>query len=273
MNKDNIDLEELEKNIEDGEQIYLQALKKKFVYGFLIICSVILMLKIPKSFWLIPSNFTNEKLDAYSEPVMDMIPENIKATDLKNRNDYIKLQQIKSLKNREKYYILPLAKYSITARIKAKNKFFFNQSVFDKIALVDYGLVFGDMAKPEYFPKIYSYSREQLTGARELLTAFDKKYYYQLKDKNTYLHHHASHTHVIPANRRVMSALNAAQCGQTIKLEGYLVDVYDKYYKRFAMSSLSLKDSNESSRGHNKGGGSCEVMYVNKVQIGRKVFK
>ena len=52
-----------------------------------------------------------------------------------------------------------------------------------------------------------------------------------------------------------------------------MVDIYDRNFNRFAMTSLSLTDQNESSRGYGKGGGSCEVMYVNRVQIGKKVFE
>ena len=61
---------------------------------------------------------------------------------------------------------------------------------------------------------------------------------------------HVSHTHAIPATKNVKKALNAIQKGQVVKLDGYLVDVFDNRYDRFAMSSLSLSDENESSRGY-----------------------
>ena len=220
MDEEHVYINDFDRELSKSNYIYTKLLKQKLIYFLIIVCVAICILKIPKTFWLIPSHFSNEKLNPYTEPVMIMIPENIQATNLKKPEDYFKLEQIKSLKNRKIYYILPLAEYSITARIKAKNRFFYNQSVFDKVALIDYGFAFGDMAKDEYFSKIYSYSREQLSGARSLLISFEKKYYKELKDKNKYLWHHTSHTHVIPANRKIMKALKATKYGQTIKLEG-----------------------------------------------------
>lgn len=273
MDNNSLGIDDFEKIMAEGEAAYRRELKFKFTIGFILLSFVIILLLIPKTFWIIPSSFTKEKLNPYAEPVLIFNKENILATNMRKKSDFEKLVKIKSLKNKDTYYILPLAYYSLTGRLNAKNKFFFNQSIFDKIALVDFGIVWGDMAKDEYFPKIYSYSREQLSGARELLTSFKREYYNELKEKYHYLYHHSSHTHVIPANKNVMKALNAVKIGQTLKIEGYLVDVYDSSRRRFAMSSLSLTDWNENSRGHGKGGGACEVMYVTKVQIGSKVFE
>lgn len=266
-------IDEFEKIMAEGEAAYRQEMKFKFIIGFFLLSVFIIFTFIPKSFWLIPSSFTKEKLNPYGEPTLIYNRENILATDLKKKSDFEKLIEIKSVKNNDTYYILPLAQYSLTGRLNAKNKFFFNQSLFDKVALVDFGIIWGDMAKDEYFPKIYSYSREQLSGARELLISFKREYYDELRPKLRYLLTHGSHTHVIPANKKVMKALNAVELGQTFKIEGYLVDVYDFSKRRFAMSSLSLSDFNETSRGHGKGGGACEVMYVTKVQIGSKIFE
>ena len=179
-----------------------------------------------------------------------------------------KLIKIKSLKNGKDYYIMPLAEYSISARIKEKNKFFYLQWEIDNLALVDYGTVWGDMAKNEFFNKLYGHSNQSVLG-RMLVFNFKDRYYDSLRYKYDYMLSHVSHTHAIPANRNVKKALNAIREGQTVKLDGYLVDVFDRNFRRFAMSSLSLTDTNESARG----GGACEVMYVTKVQVGNKIFE
>ena len=113
----------------------------------------------------------------------------------------------------------------------------------------------------------------EIIGARQLSFGIDEKYYDEMKDKREYMRNHVSHTHVIPANKNIRKAINVTRYGQIIKIDGYLVDVFDSTKHRIAMSSLSLSDINETSRGHGQGGGACEVMYVNKVQIGNKIFK
>ena len=57
-----------------------------------------------------------------------------------------------------------------------------------------------------------------------------------------------------------------------IKLKGYLVDVKANG-RIIAYTSLSRTDSNKSSRGANKGGGACEIMYVEEVQIGNRIYR
>lgn len=273
MEEKRVSIDEFEKCIARGEAEYKSVLIFKLIKFIFLSACVIAFFMVPKTFWLIPSHYTKEKLNPYSEPVMIKNWSNISATDLKRREDYSKLVKIKSLvKNRKTFYILPLAEYSITGRIKAKNRIFLVQTLFDDVALLDYGLTWGDMAKDKYFKKIRAHSME-IIGARQLSFGIDRKYYNEMKDMYPYMIKHVSHTHVIPANRNIRKALNASRYGQIVKIEGYLVDVYDSNYRRFAMSSLSLEDSNDSSRGNGKGGGACEVMYVNKIQIGNKIFE
>ncbi len=272
VKKEHVFIDEFEENVKQTDAAYLQLIKNKLIYILVGITIVIIFLMIPKTFWLIPTNKVKEKINPYGDPYLVYIEENLPAAQLKNPNDYFKLKQIKSLANGKLYYILPLADYSLTARVLAKNRFFFEQNEFDKIALVDFGFAWGDMAKDEYFNKIYAYSRQYL-DSRSLLVGFKNEYQSQYRDKFSYLTKHSSHTHVIPSNKKIRSALNALKFGQTVKIEGYLVDVYDSSYKRFAITSLSLSDTDETSRGNGKNGGACEIMYVTKVQIGSKVFE
>ena len=268
-----VSIEEFEQCMAEGESNYRFVLKGQLILFVAICIAIIGFFMIPTTFWLIPSNYTKEELNPYKEPIKIDFPEQIAATNLRNKEDYSRLIKIKSMvKDRKTFYILPLSQYSLTGRIKAKNRIFLIQTIFDDVALLDYGLVWGDMAKNEYFNKIRGHSME-IIGARQLSFGIDEKYYDEMKDKWEYMRNHVSHTHVIPANKNIRKAINATRYGQIIKIEGYLVDVFNSNKKRFAMSSLSLSDINETSRGHGQGGGACEVMYVNKVQIGNKIFK
>ena len=140
---------------------------------------------------------------------------------------------------------------------------------FDKIALIDYGIVWGDLVKDEYFFKLSSNSRKYLNNARGLMVFFSEKYRPQYGHMQNYVNDHFSHTHIIPANNRIMRVLNYARIGQNIKIDGYLVDIFDGNKRRIVMTSISNTDTNESSRG----GGACEVMYVVRVQVGNKIFE
>ena len=265
-------VEDIEQVISDAENRYSQALSNALIKTFGILFVFFIYVTIPKTFWLIPSQIAAKKVNPYQEPIIIENIENIKASDLTKKSDYNKLIKIKSLKNKKSYYLMPLADYSISARLKDKNKFFYLQWDIDNVALVDYGLICGDMARDKYFKKISCNSNQTVMG-RMLVYNFKDKYNFLYRDKIDYLIAHVSHTHIIPANKKIKKALDAVKIGQAVKLDGYLVDVYDDNYFRFAMSSLSLTDTNETSRGHGRGGGACEVMYVTKVQVGRKIFK
>ena len=67
----------------------------------------------------------------------------------------------------------------------------------------------------------------------------------------------------------VMRALSSVKTGDTVKLDGYLVDIYTDKTKLVAKTSLSRTDTDPTSRGS----GACEVMYVKQVQIGNKIYR
>lgn len=272
-NSDKYGIKELEKCMSESKDMYSSYIVHRFLVILMIFVVVLLFLMIPRSFWLIPSKTEKTPLNPYAEPTLNIIDENFNISPNNISKLNTKWILLKNGRKREYIYILPLAEYSITGRITAKNKFFYDKKLFDKYAKIDLGLVWGDMAKQEYFSKLSSRSSKKLDGSRSLMTFFSQKYKPKYGHLSPYLWVHFSHTHVVPANKNVMKALNAARYGQTIKLDGYLIDMYDVSKHRFAMTSLSTSDQNESSRGYQKGGGACEIMYVTSVQIGKKVFK
>ena len=264
-----ISIEEFEKIVNTAENSNTQLLSKNMLKTLVILIIFGIYLLIPKTFWLVPSEYSKEKINTENEPVIIKNEENINASaQIKQNSKNENLIKYKSLKNGETYYLMPLAEYSISAKIKEKNRFFYMQWEIDNVALVDYGLTWGDMAKDFYYKKIYANSNQSVMG-RMLVFNFKKKYYNSLRNKFDYMLTHVSHTHAIPANKNIKKALIAAREGQTIKLDGYLVDVFSNSLRRFAITSLSLSDEGFNN---GRGGGACEIMYVTKVQIGDKVF-
>lgn len=77
-----------------------------------------------------------------------------------------------------------------------------------------------------------------------------------------------SHSHIIPASKSILTALKySAQKGRDVKLEGYLVDIHqsrlDKpevVYPDFITSTV-IGDS------------ACEFIYVDRIQIGFRLFQ
>ena len=269
QNKNKISIDEFEKIVNTAEKDYSNDLAKKIKISIIILAVYCLYMFLPKTIWLIPSSTSNEKLDTSKDPILIENPVNINAVELKHQSDYDKLIKYKSFKNGKTYYIMPLAKYSITARVFEKNTFFYMQWDIDNVSLVDYGFAWGDMAKNEFFGKLYGHSNQDVTG-RRLVYSFKDRYMRSLAYKFNYMKRHTSHTHTIPANKNIKKVLYALKKGQTVKLDGYLVDVYDNKYWRFAKTSLSLEDEGYDTP---RGGGACEVMYVTRVQVGDKVFE
>ena len=207
-----------------------------------------------------PTTSTQEILSVAEEPVQVMLTKD-EATTISRRTD----------KNRV-FNLLPQAKYSITGMLVAKNTNFFLRDVlhsdFDEICLIDFGLVWGEIASKKYVQNNLKFKSVKTLG-------FARQLEYRAKNFNTlphswkYIKTHLSHTHLIPANSNVTKALMSVKKYQVVKLEGYLVDIYKENGDTVALTSLSRFDENSTSRGY----GACEDMFVTSVQIGNKIYK
>ena len=79
----------------------------------------------------------------------------------------------------------------------------------------------------------------------------------------------AQESQLPPANANVMGALLKVKKNDIVKIDGYLVDIYNGKGKTLGKSSLSRTDTDATSRGY----GACEEMYAKQVQIGNKIYK
>ncbi|MBQ8458903.1 hypothetical protein IJ541_02240 [bacterium] len=207
---------------------------------------------------------------------IDMTPINVSGnpiqTDYTNDEKVRKTFTYKSLINDHKMEIIPQAHYVLPGVAVAYNHdFLFISEFFDSAALYDLGTSWGKLADKETFKKyIKVYSQKvEMTGSRRLNwtwkpdTPFD----------GYYINSHISHSHLIPANKNIMSALLKIKVWDKVEIEGELVDMkYKKPGHPFPIeyhTSLSRTDIDSSSRGS----GACETVYVTKVRIGNVVYK
>ena len=267
-------IDELEQCIADAGRTHQLVMHKNTVVIILVIILAIVCIMLPRSFWIKASKKVDYKVDPKQMPVMRLIPDSIRESDyVKERGASDNLRKVQNLAKTETFYIIPLAQYSVSGRVTAKNKLFFNQTQFDKLALIDIGLVWGILTIDEYFDKLSSNTSELADGSRQLNLFFTKQYENEMRKFDPYLKTHFSQTHVIPANKKIMAALSSLSVGEAVKMEGYLVDIFDINKHRIAKTSLSLNDANENSRSGVKAGGASEIMYVMRVQIGKKIFE
>ncbi len=78
-----------------------------------------------------------------------------------------------------------------------------------------------------------------------------------------YIETHSANMHMIPADENVRRALLAVGTGDRVRVHGLLVDARraDGFYWN---SSLTREDT---------GPGACELVYVEELQIGRKLYR
>ncbi len=205
------------------------------------------------------SSYSNTQIETANNPIQINL----------NGKDYIKVNGEVGI------YVLKLqAEYSISGLVVAKNSNFWLRGLmrnkFDDVCLLDLGIVWGDLAvdKRLLYKNIKFKSVKTLGEMRQLQPKCKKHYCKDFPWSMNYFNTHLSHTHLIPANSNVMSALLTIKENDIVKLDGYLVDIYTDKSEVIAKTSLSRTDTNPTSRGY----GACEDMYVTKVQIGYKIY-
>jgi len=183
---------------------------------------------------------------------------------IKEKNP-LEIFKIKTADAESEVQIIPMAEYSISGKMVASNHFFWYRSTFDRVVLLDIGLAWGNLSPKNLLQHYFKFTSKKVlyNGGRALSTKIlDKKLPYSIN----YIKSHESHTHVIPANGNILSALLKVKKYESVKMDGLLVDVvtHTKHYK----GSLSRDDYAKG-----RGDGSCELMYVTKVQIGNRIYE
>ncbi len=199
---------------------------------------------------------TEEVIDTTIEPIQEGLYE-----DEDEIIEYTTLEEEQNIKLRK------VASLSISGRVVAKNYLFWGNYLpgggrtFQSAAMYDLGLVWGNMSDDKYLKNYTFYSVKNATGRWLYPTLKLGVKYPPLPWP--YARTHMAHLHIVPANDKIMSALIYLFKKQPVKLDGYLVDV-EMGDGRWIRTSVSRMDS---------GGGACEIMYVNRVQVGRRVYE
>ncbi len=211
----------------------------------------------------LPSGYSKEIVTVWDEP------KQINYTDEEKKE---KTFVYTSLINNHKITIIPQASYELSGLTVAKNHdFLFISDFFDSAALFDLGASWGEIGDKNIYNKYFkSYSsKTELTGSRILWIRAKTR---DLPYSNSYIISHFSHSHIVPANRNIMAALLKVKKCENIKIEGELIDMEYKNSRGRTKSyhtSMTRGDTHEGDRGN----GSCETVYVTKVQIGHKIYE
>lgn len=255
---DELSIEEIEQKLEKDLQEH-----ERHVFKWTIITLIVLafIFRSTLIFWIkfgtvLPSGYDFKPIVTQNEPIQINYSDKEKQT---------KIFEMKSLINKNRIIIKPQAYYKISGlTIAINHDFFFISEFFDSAALYDIGLAWGQLSDKKFFKKnIKCYNDKiELTGARVLHCSWKDR----VGAKTI------SHSHLVPANRKVMGGLLKIRRWQVVELEGELVDmeqitakgrVYD--YR----TSMSRDDGPKGDRGY----GNCETIYVKKVKIGNRIYE
>lgn len=237
----------------------------------------------------VPTTYTSVKIDPYQEPIQNNIEtaltKQMKANDgevdiYENPLDtseediaYINEKKppeiftMRTTDNHSDVKLIAMAEYSISGRAIAMNHTFnFSGSAFDHLALFDLGLSWGYMSPTEYLKRFVQSKSEKVhyNGARMMSSRFIN--FSESPLSFDYLRSHESHTHIIPSNSNILSALLKIKKYELVKVDGLLVDLIAENHH--IKGSLSRVDAKEG-----RGSGNCEIMYVTSVQIGNAVYE
>lgn len=260
-----------EKSFEEMDAEVEEALREERLERFKKIAIVVIFFVVlmPDAFlyWVrfatprFPTSVASEKIDVNKYPEQMMLPPEEQEVVIYN-----------SLEGHGEIELEKQAKYVIQGKIVARNFYFWgnylpnHRQPFQDAALIDVGLVWGDLAQKDIL-RHYTFVSVRTAVGRALYPRlrWGEKV---LPISWTEVNGQMSHNHVIPANARIMHALLFTHKGQEIKMEGYLVDVY-KNGRLISLTSLSRNDVNQTARG----GGACENIYVTRLQVGNRIYE
>lgn len=164
-------------------------------------------------------------------------------------------KQLFNIKKDKNYVIFPFSRYEISGIVVAKNTFLFD--TVKNISPVDIGLIYGELARPEYRKDAVFF----LSFMRHLMPHFRSG----IKLDNICAYY--SHNHIIPSNNNILKAVKSLKNNQTVMLKGYLVYVNTGGCSNWGSPNMipGACDSTILS--------GCEIIYVDEVRTDGRVYK
>jgi hypothetical protein len=147
--------------------------------------------------------------------------------------------------------LLPRAAFEIAAVVRGAERYRLDDSAF--LSPLDLALAWGEAGMPEVRRRV-----DVFQGARFFT--------WSTSDGSldlTALAHHQANVHLIPASPNLRRALLAVGRDDLVRLAGLLVDAHGADGFRWS-TSLSRTDD---------GAGSCELLWVEELQVGRRVYR
>lgn len=193
-------------------------------------------------------------LQALFAPEYDIVAEHPGYAEDPVQHTQTPYEEIKMRFGKVDYTLQPQADYSISAYLVSKRSY--HRGFMHRLSPWDYGLIWGEVPNQLEYLKFNQVVRFLLF-----------KYKFGAPIDVEYISRHLANTHIIPANQNIRRALKYARKGNTVRLEGYLVNVTATKAGNTIgtwKSSLSRED---------KGNGACEVMYVKSLQIQDRLYR
>lgn len=148
--------------------------------------------------------------------------------------------------------------YSISAKVESVKPY---GDAVGELIPYDLLLAWGDMAKGDVDGRLNWEQSDRQGSVSGTLGGSDGA------DVSTsYVINHVSNNHLIPANSRIMAALETIRPGDLVKIDGRLVDV-----KLYTDDNRVLSVSSSLTRS-DQGDGACEVIYVEYLKINEKSY-
>lgn len=145
----------------------------------------------------------------------------------------------------------PRAAYDAAAVVEGAERYRFDRTAF--LSPVDLVLTWGELPRAPYQGEI-SYAQ------------MARFYHWHTSSPELdldYIAEHSANTHLIPANDNVRRAVLTVDRGDEVRIRGLLVDV---------VAENGLTWSTSRSRG-DTGQGACELVYVEEIQVGDRVYR
>lgn len=155
---------------------------------------------------------------------------------------------------KDRYEITPVARYQISGKVVSTQRYYLEWNA--KLSPLDLAIVWGDLVNP----KNDAYLKFD-HGNR----FFHYKYAVGSPIDVGYVQTHASNNHIIPKNVDLEKALNLVRIGEIVQINGFLVNVKLNHEGREFTWNTSLTRTDTE-------GGACEIIYVEKATIGKRVY-
>lgn len=156
--------------------------------------------------------------------------------------------------SRGTFTIHPRARYRISARVASVKSY--SGGWESVLAPVDLVLVWGELADPK-MDRFISYRQRR------------RWYYYRYTSNTpvnkTYIINHSCNNHMIPSSDNIRRALKSIKKNDRVKINGYLVNIK-------GTAGTQNVWWNTSTVRTDSGDHSCEIIYVKKIRINKRVY-